>query len=40
MVQQADSILTEPALEAEEQQQVQKQQGSQLTPRLGVSWLQ
>ena len=39
MVQQADSILTEPALEAEEQQQVQKQQGSQLTPRQVLSWL-
>ena len=39
MVQQADSILTEPALEEEEQQQVQKQQGSQLTPRQVLSWL-
>ena len=28
MVQQADSILTEPALEEEEQQQVQKQQAA------------
>ena len=34
MVQQADSILTaETALEAAEQQQVQKQHGSQLTPK-------
>ena len=39
MVQQADSILTEPALEAEEQQQVQRQQGGQLTPREVLSWL-
>ena len=39
MVQQADSILTEPVLEAENQQQVLKQQGSQLTPKQVLSWL-
>lgn len=40
MVQQADSILTaETALEAAEQQQVQKQHGSQLTPKQVLSWL-
>ncbi len=39
MVQQADSILTETGLDAEGQQQVQRQHGSQLTPREVLSWL-
>ena len=39
MVQQADSILTETGLEAEAQQQVLKQHGSQLTPHQVLSWL-
>ncbi len=39
MVQQADSILSEPALEAEAQQQALKQHSSQLTPKQVLSWL-
>ena len=39
MVQQADSIQTDAALEAESQQQVLRQHSSQLTPKEVLSWL-
>ena len=39
MVQQADSIQTGAALEAESQQQVLRQHSSQLTPKEVLSWL-
>ncbi|HBF05181.1 MAG TPA: DUF4271 domain-containing protein [Prevotella sp.] len=39
MVQQADSILTEEALEAKSSQQALKQHTSQLTPKQVLSWL-
>ncbi len=39
MVQQADSIWTETGLDADGQQQIQRQHSSQLTPRQVLSWL-
>lgn len=39
MVQQADSIQTDAALETESQQQVLRQHSSQLTPKEVLSWL-